>query len=103
MPLTNIDPVIFKLKEGVSEAQLAEMRTAGEAMLGKVPGLQSFQMGGVLASTAHRAKGFDMGLMTVMDDEQSVLGYATHPAHLVLHKLRESLCTDTLVYDMVVN
>lgn len=102
------------------------MRTAGEAMVGQIPGtknppfppfplqdyvavvnhlypgLQSFQMGGVLASTAHRAQGFDMGIMAVLDTEQSVLDYASHPAHLVVHKIREGLCTDTLVYDMTV-
>lgn len=59
-------------------------------------------MGGVLASTAHRAQGFDMGLMTVMDKEEDVLAYAPHPAHQKVHKIREALCTDTLVYDMVV-
>jgi hypothetical protein len=31
--------VIFKLKPGVTDAQLAEMRTAGEAMVGQIPGL----------------------------------------------------------------
>lgn len=30
--------VIFKLKPGVTDAQLAEMRTAGEAMVGQIPG-----------------------------------------------------------------
>jgi hypothetical protein len=59
-------------------------------------------MGGVLASTAHRAQGFDMGVMAVLDTEQNVLDYASHPAHLVVHKIREALCTDTLVYDMQV-
>jgi hypothetical protein len=59
-------------------------------------------MGGVLASTAHRAQGFDMGILGVLDNEQSVLDYASHPAHLVDHKIREALCTDTLVFDMQV-
>ena len=59
-------------------------------------------MGGVLASTAHRAQGFDMGLMTVLDTEADVLAYAPHPAHQKVHKLREPLCSDTIVYDMVI-
>lgn len=58
-------------------------------------------MGGVLASTAHRAQGFDMGLMTVMETEADVLAYAPHPAHQKVHGIREALCTDTIVYDMV--
>lgn len=58
-------------------------------------------MGGVLASTAHRAQGYDMGLMTVMDSEESVLGYGPHPAHQKVHGIRLEMCTDTIVYDMV--
>lgn len=30
--------VIFKLKPGVTDAQLAELRTVGEAMVGQIPG-----------------------------------------------------------------
>lgn len=43
-----------------------------------------------------------MGLMTVMETEADVLAYATHPAHLKVHKIREALCHETLVYDMVI-
>ncbi|KAL0937995.1 stress responsive a b barrel domain protein [Colletotrichum truncatum] len=92
--------VLFKLKPGVSSSQVDEMRAAGEAMVGVIPGLKSFTLGPPLASTAHRAQGFDMALMTVLDTEEQVLAYAGHPAHQKLHKLRESLCTETLAYDL---
>lgn len=59
-------------------------------------------MGGVLASTAHRAQGFNMGLMTVLETEADVLAYGAHPAHQKVHEIRLSLCDETLVYDMVV-
>jgi hypothetical protein len=59
-------------------------------------------MGGVLASTAHRAQGFDMGIMTVLGTEEEVLAYAPHPAHQKVHQIRLPLCDDTIVYDMVV-
>ena len=59
------------------------MRAAGNAMLGVVPGLKSFHLGPPLASTAHRAQGFDLGLITVLDTEEQLLAYATHPSHLV--------------------
>ena len=105
----------------MTETQLSELRRLGEEMVGQIPGthcsdierrstklidhsslgLKSFQMGAVLASTAHRAQGFDMGLMTVMETEEDVLAYAPHPAHQKVHKLRETLCHDTIVYDMV--
>ncbi|KAI1342534.1 hypothetical protein F5Y15DRAFT_413041 [Xylariaceae sp. FL0016] len=73
--------VLFKLKPNISQAQIAKMKTTGQAMVGVIPGLRSFEMGPPLASTAHRAKGFDLGIMTVMETEQDVLAYADHPAH----------------------
>lgn len=57
------------------------MQAAGQAMIGVVPGLQSFVLGPPLASTAERAQGFDMGLIAVLETEEQVLSYAGHPAH----------------------
>ena len=94
--------MLFTLKPGVSGAQLAEMRAAGEEMLGAIPGmpfaaqvlfpqrfsyrrspgLQSFHMGPPVPSTAHRAQGFNMAIMTILDTEENLLAYAGHPAHL---------------------
>jgi hypothetical protein len=71
------------LKPGTPEEVIDQMRAAGNAMVGVVPGLRSFHLGPPLPSTAHRAQGYDMGLVTALDTEEQVLGYATHPAHLV--------------------
>jgi hypothetical protein len=57
------------------------MQATGQAMVGVVPGLQSFILGPPLASTAERAQGFDMGLIAVLEREAHVLSYASHPAH----------------------
>ncbi|KAL2203786.1 hypothetical protein CC79DRAFT_1400062 [Sarocladium strictum] len=94
--------VLFKLKPETSVEVIEQMRTAGNAMVGIVPGLRSFHLGPPLASTAHRAQDFDMGLVTILDTEEQVLGYATHPAHLVLHNIRVGICTETLAYDLEV-
>ncbi|KAH8176575.1 stress responsive a/B barrel domain-containing protein [Sarocladium implicatum] len=94
--------VLFKLKPGTPAEVIDKMRAAGNAMLGVVPGLRSFHLGPPLASTAHRAQGYDMGLVTVLDTEEQVLAYATHPAHLVLHNIRIEVCTETLAYDLEV-
>ncbi|KAH9235557.1 hypothetical protein K456DRAFT_1833805 [Colletotrichum gloeosporioides 23] len=102
MLLTYPVTVLFKLNPNTDSSQISEMRAAGDAMVGVVPGLRSFTLGPPLASTAHRAQGFDMALMTVMDTEEQVLAYAGHPAHLKLHKIREAVCTETLAYDLVV-
>jgi hypothetical protein len=74
---------LFKLKPGVAQKSIDEMRTAGNAMVGVIPGLKSFHLGPPLATTAHRAQGYDMGLITVLETEEQVLAYAKHPAHQV--------------------
>ncbi|PSN72952.1 hypothetical protein BS50DRAFT_174402 [Corynespora cassiicola Philippines] len=99
MPIYHI--VLFKLKPNVLPEQIEELKEAGKAMVGVIPGLRSFALGPPLASTAHRAQGWDMGLMTLMDTEQDVLNYAGHEAHQKVHKLREAICDETLAYDMV--
>ncbi|KAF4121214.1 Dabb [Geosmithia morbida] len=74
--------VLFKLKAGVTDAQVAEMKALGEAMVGVVPGLKSFAMGPPLAATAARAQGFDLALLAILETEEQLLAYATHPAHV---------------------
>ncbi|KAF9871880.1 hypothetical protein CkaCkLH20_10512 [Colletotrichum karsti] len=78
---TEFKLILFKLKPDVPSSKIDEMRAVGEAMVGVIPGLRSFTLGPPLASTAHRAQGFDMALMTVLDTEEQVLSYAGHPAH----------------------
>lgn len=36
--LTSTAAVLFKLKPGVTEEQIAELKAAGQAMVGQVPG-----------------------------------------------------------------
>lgn len=67
--------------------------------------------------TASRAKGFDVGLVAVLDKPDTVPIYAAHDAHqpyeynlqqqitaanLIFRvmKLREELCDDALAYDL---
>ncbi|KAI0972122.1 hypothetical protein F4678DRAFT_431250 [Xylaria arbuscula] len=94
--------VLFKLKPGVSGTQLAELKMAGLEMLGTVPGLQSFNMGPPLPSTARRAQGFNMAIMTIIDTEENLLAYAGHPGHLKVHNMRLALCDETVVYDLAI-
>jgi hypothetical protein len=80
---------------------------------------------GPLPISVPRAKGFDMGIVAVLEKPEHVASYAVHPAHLEydrhlryesrlrrpiscritnyllrVHKLREELCDDTLAYDL---
>lgn len=61
---------------------MAEITALAKAMLGVVPGLKSLEMGPPLASTAQRAQGFNLGLLAVLESEEHLAGYATHPAHV---------------------
>ncbi|KAJ3542944.1 hypothetical protein NM208_g3835 [Fusarium decemcellulare] len=94
--------VLFKLKPNVPQQTIDEMRDAGKAMVGVVPGLRSFEFGPPLASTAHRAQGFDLGLIAILNTEADVLAYGPHPAHQAVNKIREEIAAETLAYDLEV-
>ncbi|GAQ10692.1 hypothetical protein ALT_8013 [Aspergillus lentulus] len=98
MPVYHI--VLFRLKPGVTQAQLANWVTVAESMVGRIPGLVSLKAGQPLPISVPRAKGFDMGIVAVMESPDAVASYATHPVHLEVSKLREELCDDTLAYDL---
>ncbi|KAL2430567.1 hypothetical protein ABEF95_011148 [Exophiala dermatitidis] len=98
MPIYHI--VLFKLKPGVTPAQLSEWTTQAKAMVGQIPGLIKLEANSPLASTAHRSQGYNMGLVAILEKAEDVKVYAEHPAHLAVHKYREELCTDTLAYDL---
>ncbi|KAL2000380.1 hypothetical protein VTN02DRAFT_3190 [Thermoascus thermophilus] len=98
MPVYHV--VLFKLKPGVNQEQLARWQTTARAMVGKIPGLISLHVDAPLPISVPRAKGFDMGLVAVLESPDHVAGYATHPVHLEVHKMREELCEDMLAYDL---
>ncbi|EGC43432.1 predicted protein [Histoplasma capsulatum var. duboisii H88] len=92
--------VLLKLKPGVVPSQVAAFKTACKAMVGQVPGLREMHCNPPLAMTASRAKGYDMGLLAILEKPDDVSLYAGHPSHLVVQKLRDELCEDALAYDM---
>ncbi|KAL2221010.1 hypothetical protein M432DRAFT_604776 [Thermoascus aurantiacus ATCC 26904] len=98
MPVYHI--VLFRLKPGVTQEQLANWARTAKAMVGKIPGLISLHTNAPLPISVPRAKGFNMGLVAVLELPEHVAGYAAHPAHLEVHKMREELCEDTLAYDL---
>ncbi|KAL4809383.1 hypothetical protein BDV18DRAFT_131953 [Aspergillus unguis] len=98
MPVYHI--VLFRLKPGVTASQIQTWSTLAQNMVGKIPGLVSLKAGQPLPISVPRAKGFDMGLVAVLEKGEDLVGYAGHPAHLEVHKMREELCEDTLAYDL---
>ncbi|KAK4505440.1 hypothetical protein PRZ48_003403 [Zasmidium cellare] len=74
--------VLFKLKKGTPESTISQLKEAATAMVGQVPGLQKIDLGPPIPATAARAKGFDYGLIAILDKAEDLKGYAEHPAHL---------------------
>ncbi|KAK3671611.1 hypothetical protein LTR78_008534 [Recurvomyces mirabilis] len=79
MPVYHI--VLFKLKQGVKPEQIAQMSTLAKGMVGQIPGLRKLDFGGPLPVTAGRGKGYDMGIVAILDKPDDVTVYAQHPAH----------------------
>jgi hypothetical protein len=48
---------------------------------GKNAGLLEFYANSPLAMTASRAKGYDMGVVAILEKPEHVQTYGTHPAH----------------------
>ncbi|KKK23275.1 stress responsive A/B barrel domain protein [Aspergillus rambellii] len=80
MPVYHI--VLFHLKQGVTPAQLETWSQLAQGMVGNVPGLVSLKTGQPLPICVPRARGFDMGIVAVMERPEDVAEYAVHPAHL---------------------
>ncbi|PWY89703.1 hypothetical protein BO94DRAFT_534450 [Aspergillus sclerotioniger CBS 115572] len=94
MPIFHI--VLFRLKKGVSASEVEAWNELGRGMVGKIPAAHQPP----LAMTASRAKGFDMGLVAIMEKPEDLQIYANHPDHLKVQELREKLCDDALAYDL---
>lgn len=73
MPVYHV--VLFKVKPGVTPAQLAEWTAKGAAMVGKIPGLLKWDSNPPLAVTKHRSKGYDLGLVAVLEKVEDVTTY----------------------------
>ena len=74
--------MLFRLKPGVTQAQLENWSQVAKGMVGKIPGLVSLQIGPPLPISLPRAKGFDMGIVAVLETPEHVATYAVHPAHM---------------------
>ncbi|KAH8120775.1 hypothetical protein ACSS6W_009880 [Trichoderma asperelloides] len=98
MPVYHV--VLFKLKPEVTAEQVENWGKIILDMNGRVPGLLKISFGKPLPITASRAKGFDVGLVAVLDKPDTVPIYAAHDAHQPVMKLREELCDDALAYDL---
>ncbi|KAI2634814.1 hypothetical protein GGS26DRAFT_551406 [Hypomontagnella submonticulosa] len=98
MPVYHI--VLFKTKSSAPQEVLDEFARRAKAMVTQVPGLLKVDVNSPLLATKHRAQGYDMGLVAILEKAEDLTVYATHPAHLHAHELREQICEDALAYDL---
>ncbi|KAL6900564.1 hypothetical protein GGI43DRAFT_405733 [Trichoderma evansii] len=98
MPVYHV--VLFKLKPEVTAEQVEDLGKLILGMKGQIPGLLKISFGKPLAISAHRAKGFDVGLVAVLDKPDTVPFYAAHDAHQPVLKLVREVSDDSLAYDL---
>ena len=93
---------LFRIKPNVSAASINAFKTGCKAMVGQIPGtaityaleahksietltlqigLTKLEVGPPLESTAHRAKGFNISVMAIMEKPEDIKVYADHPVH----------------------
>lgn len=73
--------MLLKLKPGVTDDQVSEIANIGKGLVGIVDGLQRIELGPPAGITAKMAKGFDLGLLAILDKEEQILPYLRHPEH----------------------
>jgi Stress responsive A/B Barrel Domain len=64
--------VLFRLKPGVTHQELETFVGLTKGLVGKIPGLISFETGRALAQTIHRAKGFDFAICALLESPEYI-------------------------------
>ena len=77
----NVQTVLMKPKPGVTSEQLADVAAQVKAMVKTIPLVRTLEAGESYASTAHRNKGFKLGVIVVLDKAEDLQAYSDHPAH----------------------
>ncbi|KAL7418789.1 hypothetical protein Q5752_006472 [Cryptotrichosporon argae] len=99
MPLHHI--VLLKLKPAVPPAALAAFTHAARAMLGAIPCVRAVDVGPGLPATAHLGKGYDYGVIAVLEAAEDLPAYVAHPAHKRTMEARLEVSDDFLAFDIV--
>lgn len=80
---------LFKSKPNVAQSQIDQFLAIGKSLVGKIPGLLSVELGKGLNTAAPVSKGFDWGLVVVLEGPNDLPVFEKHPAHapfVYLHK-----------------
>lgn len=92
--------VLFKFKEDLGPAKIAEVVKAFAALEGKIDQIKDFEWG-TDVSVEGKAAGFTHGFVVTFADEKARDEYLPHPAHKEFVKLVGPRLANVLVFDYV--
>ncbi len=88
--------VLFKLKEGISEAQVEELATG----LGRLPEIieeiREFAFGRDVIGSE---RSYDFGLVSLFDDLAAMERYQVHPDHQKVVAIVKQICASVVAVD----
>jgi hypothetical protein len=90
--------VLFKFKDGTSEAKVNEVIDAFRALKGKIDVIKDFEYG-TDVSTENRAQGFTHCFFVTFADDKGRDAYLPHPAHKEFGALVGPVLDKVLVVD----
>ena len=88
--------VMFDFKDENREDNIREAKEMLEALLGKVPSLNSMEVG---VNFAKESRAMDLSIYTEFDDRAGLDAYAIHPEHLKVIKFIKTVVTSSKVSD----
>lgn len=90
--------VLFKFKEGTTEAQMGDVEAAFAALPGKIPEIKGFEWG-TNNSPEGLDKGFTHCFFLSFDSEEGRAAYLPHPDHKAFGAVLKPYLEDVLVVD----
>jgi len=90
--------VMFKFKDENKVANLAKTKTMLEALVAKIEGLESMEVG-IDFNQSERA--FDLSLYSTFTTKEALSVYATHPAHLEVVAFIKEVTQEAKVVDYI--
>ena len=88
--------VMFDFKDENREDNIREAKEMLEALLGKVPSLNSMEVG---VNFSKESRAMDLSIYTEFDDRAGLDAYAIHPEHLKVIKFIKTVVTSSKVSD----
>jgi len=87
--------VLAKLKAGVSEADIAELKRSLGTLPGRIPEIREYDFG----EDRRPERSFDFALVSSFEDAEALKRYLVQPDHAVVGKFIRSLCESLQIVD----